>query len=232
MTEPDVNPGDGSCETVASGGVCTFSAAIQEANALANNPVGTPDEIRFAIPGAGVHTIQPASDLPTITQPVIIDGYTQDTATADPSDDARPNTLAVGSNATLLIELNLNGVAFPNALTITADNSTVRGLVINRFNGGNGLFLQTGGGNMITGNFIGTNAAGTARWALGSRGNHLQQWQSNRRHDARVSQHYCQQHWRTDRLVEQHSPGQLHRHQCRGHCPPARGRQQRHWRVY
>ena len=33
--------------------------------------------IHFDIPGGGIHTIQPASPLPTITDPVNIDGTTQ-----------------------------------------------------------------------------------------------------------------------------------------------------------
>ena len=50
-----------------------------------------PDAITFSIPGSGVQTISPASPLPTITDPVIIDGYSQP--------GASPNTLAVGNNA-------------------------------------------------------------------------------------------------------------------------------------
>ena len=46
-----------------------------------------PDVISFNILGGGVHTISPASALPTITDPVIIDGYTQPGAT--------PNTNAI-----------------------------------------------------------------------------------------------------------------------------------------
>ena len=45
-----------------------------------------------------MQTISPLTALPTITDPVIIDGYTQPGASA--------NTLAVGDNAVLLIELN------------------------------------------------------------------------------------------------------------------------------
>ncbi len=45
----------------------------------ANNTtnVGEPDEIHFNIAGPGPHTIRPTSELPTITDPVMIDGYTQ-----------------------------------------------------------------------------------------------------------------------------------------------------------
>ena len=82
--------------------------------------------IDFAIPGPGPYTIILAAALPDITEPVIIDGYTQP--------GARPNTLAGGNDAVLLIELD--GVNVPvsaNGLRILAGGSAVRGLVINRF---------------------------------------------------------------------------------------------------
>src|SRR5262245_53416398 len=52
------------------------SGSLRQAILDANNNAGA-DTIRFAIPGAGVHTITPTSELPTITGPVTIDGYTQ-----------------------------------------------------------------------------------------------------------------------------------------------------------
>src|SRR5690606_37999855 len=55
-----------------------------------------------------------------------------------------------------------------SGLTITAGGSTVRGLVINRC-AGDGLRLIGGGGNVIEGNFIGTDVAGAvARGNSGS----------------------------------------------------------------
>ena len=50
-------------------------------------------------------------------------------------------------------------------MTITAGSSTVRGLVINRF-GGNGIEITSNGGNIIEGNFIGTDVTGSV--ALGN----------------------------------------------------------------
>jgi hypothetical protein len=108
--------------------------AIDDANA---NP--GPDSINFNISGAGVHSIIPLSALPTITDPVVLDGYTQP--------GSSPNTLATGNNSIHLIELNGNGAVFPG-LTVTAGNCTLRGLMINRFNGNgpaNALNIQTGG---------------------------------------------------------------------------------------
>jgi len=129
-------------------GAGSLRQAITDANAAPGVQA-----IVFNIAGAGVQTITPTSALPTITQPVIIDGYTQP--------GASENTLAVGNNAVLLIELNgTSAGAGVNGLVISAGNTTVRGLVINRFN--NAISLSTNGNNIIEGNFIGTNPAGTA----------------------------------------------------------------------
>lgn len=130
--------------------------AILDANA---NP--GPDTITFNIPGSGVHTIAPSSPLPTISDSVTIDGYTQPGASA--------NTLAVGSDAVLQIELSGASAKSPAGLNISASNSTIRGLVINRFNF-YGIYLQTNGGNVIAGNYIGTDATGTASFPIPNNG--------------------------------------------------------------
>src|SRR5215831_9772184 len=77
-------------------GDCTLRDAITFSNA---NPPSTGDKnnILFDIPGAGVHSIRLTSDLPSVATPTIIDGYTQPGASA--------NTLGVGDDAVLLIEL-------------------------------------------------------------------------------------------------------------------------------
>jgi hypothetical protein len=129
-------------------GAGSLRQAILDANANAGQ-----DTIGFNIPGSGVQTITLASNLPTITDPVIIDGYTQPGTSA--------NFLTDSSNMVLLIELN--GNAF-SCLRITAGNSTVRGLVINRCNGA-GITLQNGSGSFINGNFIGIDPTGTIRRA-------------------------------------------------------------------
>src|SRR6267378_6088620 len=58
--------------SVADSGPGTLRQAILDANANAGA-----DTIVFNIPGSGVHTISPATALPTITDAVVIDGYTQ-----------------------------------------------------------------------------------------------------------------------------------------------------------
>ena len=150
----DISPGDSVCQTVT--GNCTLRAAIMEANSLAGV-----DTIAFSIPGAGPHTIQPTLDLPKITDPVIIDGYTQTGATPN------TNPMTTGSNAVLKIELDGTKVVSggQSGLLILAGSSTVRGLAINRF-ASMGIMDFENGGNTIEGNFIGTDVTGTI-----SRGN-------------------------------------------------------------
>ena len=140
---------NGTCET-ATPGECTLRAAIQESNF-----VGGTDTINFNIaPGPPVKTIAPASALPSITQSVVIDGYTQPGSSV--------NTLATGTNAVLTIELT--GATFPQAfigLTVVNGNATIRGLNINQFQNGIG-FSGGGTSGLVIGNFIGTDPTGTA----------------------------------------------------------------------
>jgi parallel beta-helix repeat protein/VCBS repeat-containing protein len=122
-------------------GFVSLREAILAANATAN--AGGPDRINFDI--AGPQTINVLSALPVIWDAVIIDG------TTDPDFSGAP-----------VIELNGAGAgAGAHGLTITAGGSTVRGLVINRFDQ-DGISVSGGGGNSIVANYVGTNAAGTA----------------------------------------------------------------------
>jgi len=135
---------------------CSLREAINAANAKSGK-----DLIGFRIPGGGVHTIQPLAPLPTIVDPVTIDGYTQP--------GASPNRMKIGSgsNARLNIELDGSnaGAPFVHGLYITGGESTVRGLVINRFSSG-AIALRDNGGNSVSGNFLGTDVSGTK--ALGN----------------------------------------------------------------
>jgi hypothetical protein len=56
-------------------------------------PPGTRNLITFNIPGPGVQTIMPASPLPDIVEPVLIDGYTQ------PGSSPNTNPPDMGNNA-------------------------------------------------------------------------------------------------------------------------------------
>jgi hypothetical protein len=145
------------------------AGSLRQAIGDANSNPGA-DTISFNIVGAGVQTINLTASLPDITDPLTIDGYTQPNASA--------NTLAVGSNATLLIELNGANANASSGLSITGGGSTIKGLVINRFNN-YGILLNVLGGNTIAGNYIGTNASGTAAFTKPNNGNGIYVLSSN-----------------------------------------------------
>ncbi len=71
--------------TLDDGSAGSLRWAVNQANADAD----AVSNINFNIPGSGTQTIAPATALPTITHPVIIDGYTQPGATS--------NTLGIGA---------------------------------------------------------------------------------------------------------------------------------------
>jgi uncharacterized repeat protein (TIGR01451 family) len=151
--QADVNPADNTVtETTAvnavsrvitvtntnDGGVGSLRQAIIESN----RDGGDVDRIVFSIGDGGPRTIVPLTALPTVTQPAIIDATTQ------PGFDGFP-----------IVELNGNSLA-ANGLSVSGGNTTVRGLVINRFTG-NAINVFSGGGNVFEGNFIGTDTTGT-----------------------------------------------------------------------
>ena len=147
------DPGTGGCTPTE----CTLREAITDANDRAGA-----DTIEFNIPGTGVQTITPTTLLPAITSPVLINGYTQPGASM--------NTLATGNNAVLQVQLSgqNQGTTVPDTdtdggLRIRAANSTVQGLIINGWRQ-HGIDIRGSGatGNKVQGNFVGTNADGTA----------------------------------------------------------------------
>jgi CSLREA domain-containing protein len=93
------------------------------------------------------------SALPAVTRSVFINGQSQ------PGWTSNPIIELVGTSA--------GGGA--NGLTLQAGNSTVRGLVINRFSRA-GLELANAGGNTVQGNWIGLNSAGTSASANATEG--------------------------------------------------------------
>ena len=143
---------DGTCDQTH----CSLREAI---NAVSAPHVVPGVTIDFNIPGDGPHTIQPTSPLPAIFGlNVIIDGYTQ--TGASPNSDG----LGLGLNTVLKIELDgteaghgTNGLVINSGSTF-AGGSTIRGLAINRFRG-SGVLVR-GDGNVIEGNFIGTDVTG------------------------------------------------------------------------
>jgi hypothetical protein len=119
-------------------GAGSLRQAILNANANAGL-----DIITFNIAGTGPHTISVPSPLPTITDSVDINGFSQAGATA---------------NAPQIV---LNGAGLGtgvSGLTLSGGSSIIRGLVINGFPGP-GITISSSG-NTIQGNFIGTAADG------------------------------------------------------------------------
>ena len=99
-------------------GAGSLRQAILDANANADLSF-----ICFNIPGAGPHTISPGTGgnaLPTITQPVVIDGLSQPGALCDGTWPPTIKIIIDGSSA----------AGGANGLNITAGGSTVRGLQI------------------------------------------------------------------------------------------------------
>jgi ELWxxDGT repeat protein len=137
--------------TVSSGadaGPGSLRQAIVDAN---NNP--GPDQIVFNLGGGGAQTISPATALPALVGPVVLDATTQP-----------------GFAGTPLIELNGAGAgAGADGLVLGGSGAVVRGLVINRF-GGDGIEVGGSGGHMVVGNWIGTNSSGGASLANGGEG--------------------------------------------------------------
>src|SRR5262249_53568909 len=118
----------------------TLRQALLDANAAPGENLVT-----FSLAGGGGHKIHLLSALPDITSPVILDGWSQP-----------------GFAGLPLIELE-GGNSF-DGLHITAGYSTVRGLAMHDF--ATALRLESNGGNLIQGNYIGTDLTGLT--ALGN----------------------------------------------------------------
>jgi hypothetical protein len=139
----DRGPFDG-VPLVVSTGADAGAGSLRVAIESANRNAGYPDTISFDIDGGGVHTIAPAAPLPSVTDALTIDGTTQP-----------------GYAGTPVIELNGLSAGNTPGLVITGGGSTVRGLAISGFSF-DAIRLAGGSGNVIQGNFIGTDATGAS----------------------------------------------------------------------
>jgi hypothetical protein len=146
---------------------CTLRAAIEFANERPGK-----DTIKFAIPGddpgmkGGVPSIQPQTALPDVTDPLIIDGWSQSPASARPpvelsGIDVRPRGVtgellrfeqAPDPDRLLLPDL-------ASGLHLIAAGCEIRGMVINAFPLCG--ILVDGPQTQIQGNFLGTDFSGT-----------------------------------------------------------------------
>ncbi|MDT3778358.1 DUF4347 domain-containing protein [Nitrospira sp. MA-1] len=151
-TTNDVSNGDTSsvAALIASDGGDGIS--LREAITAANNTAGT-DTIAFNISGSGPHTINVLSALPTISDAVLIDGWSEPDFSGTP-----------------VIELNgTSAGGGVHGLTIsTGSGSTIRGLVINRF-GSDALNIDADNVTIV-GNYLGTDVTGTVDLGNGDDG--------------------------------------------------------------
>lgn len=118
--------------------------SLRDAINRANNATGL-DTISFNIAGSGTRTIALQSELPQILDATLIDGWSQPGATSSP-----------------IIEVSAGSSGAEYGLSVFAGNSTFRGLVLNGFSSAC-IAIWGGDGNRIQGNYLGTNAAGTAK---------------------------------------------------------------------
>ncbi|HEX7222348.1 MAG TPA: DNRLRE domain-containing protein, partial [Candidatus Limnocylindrales bacterium] len=138
VTTGSDTPADAGC-TVAD---CTLREAITAANSSLNDPE-TVDRIEFAIPGVGVQTILPATELPAITDPVVIDGTTQ------PGFATAPLIFVDGTDASCG-ECGIDGLTVSSA----GGGSTIRGLAIGDFDGW-GIVFSEGSGSVVEESWVG-----------------------------------------------------------------------------
>jgi hypothetical protein len=142
------NTGDnGGTDPPVGAGTGTLRQAIVDADA----DTGGLDTIKFNIPGTGVQTISPLiGGLPFITHPVLIDGTTQ------PGFAGKPIIEIEGSSA---------GNAFGLLLATGGAGSSIRDLIINRFNPA-AIVINDSNNNQVLGNYLGTDYTGSL--ALGN----------------------------------------------------------------
>ena len=148
--------------TAADSGAGSLRQAILDAN---GNPGA--DTIAFNIPGGGVKTIDVASEM-DVTDPVVIDGYTQP--------GSSPNTDPAASNAVITIEIRAGNGYDGSGIVVTGGGLEIHGVSIHGFD----VALSVGGAgaSFVGGCFVGLapsgapdgNDAGIAVQGTGSAG--------------------------------------------------------------
>lgn len=115
---------------------CTLRAAIEAVNS------GCASHVEFKVPGVEIPRIAPGTALPAITKPCLLDATTQSGGFVE-----------------------LDGAAINGrGLDVAGGDTLIRGFVIHSFGGdkGVGILLRGPGGNIITGNRLGTAVNGNA----------------------------------------------------------------------
>ncbi len=148
----DVNLNDGKCADIR--GNCTLRAAIENANQTPET-----DEIQFSFRGKSPHIISLTSDLPVITETIILNATTQkDYSWSSP-----------------VIGVDGSGVArFGFKLEGQSSGSTIQGFVMGNFNiideenilgNGTAIYANGTGSHSIKGNFLGVTPDGSSAFS-------------------------------------------------------------------
>jgi titin len=134
-------------------GVCDAThCSLREAITSAIHTAGA-KVIAFDIAGAGPHTISPTSELPALEDSITVDGTTEPDFAGNP-----------------MIELNGSDAGPVGGLNVVGTSVTIRGLVVNRFQG-NGISLHSEtSDNVVEGCYIGTDVTGTTALGNGNAG--------------------------------------------------------------
>ncbi len=133
-------------DAAADSGCSPTDCTLREAIVAANTQAGA-NAIAFDFPGVA-HTITPATALPPILETLTIDGETEPEFLDTPVVEIDGTVVSGGASGPY------------DGLRVEADDSVVRGLVINRFSNGAGIVIESAG-NLVEGSFVGTNTAGT-----------------------------------------------------------------------
>jgi hypothetical protein len=142
--------------------------AITFSNANPSPSASTPNQIEFQIPAGGLQTIELTSVLPTISQPVVIDGYSQPGSAPNDSLEFQPPGLDDDQEtdiATILIQVDGSQIdgAGVDGFVVDSPSCTIDGLSITGF-GGAAIALEPASagasltgtlGDTVWGNFIG-----------------------------------------------------------------------------
>lgn len=129
--------------------ISAINAGADSGDVVAIGAYGTSDTINFNIGGGGLATIGLTADLPDIVKPLTINGYSQPGATA--------NTLAVGDDAKILIEIDGNSFEILE-LAAGSGGSTIRGLSL--YDADAHAITIESANNVFAGNFVGLRADG------------------------------------------------------------------------
>jgi hypothetical protein len=152
-TKESTKAGAGVCATEEGG--CTLRAAIETVNA---DKHATPTAVTFNVPGSKPAEITPASPLPAITSPIKLEGATQPGAAKEgASEEGR------------VVGVILDGTKAAGApgleLDTGAGESTVSGMAVQRFAGGDGVLLkgehQQVADSILYGDKVGVEVAGS-----------------------------------------------------------------------